>query len=318
MTVEVTGVELTNPVLLASGILGSTGASLERAMRAGAGGVVTKSVGPKEREGHPGPNVFVDDSGEYALNAVGLSNPSTRFADEVEDVEGPTVVSVFGGTAEEFADVARALEPHADAFELNVSCPHAEGYGVAIGADPELTRRVTAAVSEAVEPPVWVKMTPDVADVTEIGVAAQEGGASAVVATNTLSAMAIDVESGRPILGNVHGGLSGSALKPVAVRCVYDLYKALDVPVVGVGGVSSPEDAVEYMLAGASAVEVGTAVWDGGVEILGEIAEGVEEYKERKGLSHDELVGRAHELAAKDSQGADGERDMDDAREDEP
>jgi dihydroorotate dehydrogenase (NAD+) catalytic subunit len=315
MTVEVSDVELKNPVLLASGILGSTGASLNRALRAGAGGVVTKSIGSRQREGHPGPNVFVDDSEEYALNAVGLSNPSEAFTDEVEKVDGPTVVSVFGGTADEFAEMARTFEPYADAFELNVSCPHAEGYGVAIGSDPELTRGVTEAVVGAVDVPVWVKLTPDVADVTGIGRAAQEGGADAIVATNTLSAMAIDVESGRPILGNVHGGLSGSALKPVAVRCVYDLYEALDVPVVGVGGVSSPEDAVEYMLAGATAVEVGTAVWDGGIEVLGEIADGIEEYKERKNLSHDELVGRAHELAAKD---ANEERDMDDSREDEP
>ncbi len=296
MSVEVSGVEFEQPVLLASGILGSTGASLNRALRSGAGGVVTKSVGPHERTGHPGPNVFVDDSDEYALNAVGLSNPSTAFADEVEKVEGPTVVSVFGGTADEFAEVARNFEPYADAFELNVSCPHAEGYGVDIGADPDLTQDVTAAVADAVDRPVWVKMTPDVTDVTRIGVAAQEGGADAVVATNTLSALAIDVESGRPILGNVHGGMSGSALKPVAVRCVYDLYEALDIPIVGVGGVSSAEDAVEYMLAGARAVEVGTAVRDA-VGVLGEIAQGVEEYKRRKSLSHDELVGRAHELA---------------------
>jgi dihydroorotate dehydrogenase (NAD+) catalytic subunit len=301
MNVKVSGVEFEAPVLLASGILGSTGASLNRALRAGAGGVVTKSVGPRERTGHPGPNVFVDDSEEYALNAVGLSNPSDAFTDEVEKVDGPTVVSVFGGTADEFAEVARTFAPYADAFELNVSCPHAEGYGVAIGADPELTHDVTVAVDDAVDVPVWVKMTPDVTDVTEIGVAAQEGGADAVVATNTLSAMAIDVESGRPILGNVHGGMSGSALKPVAVRCVYDLYEALDVPVVGVGGISSAEDAVEYMLAGATAVEVGTAVWEG-IDVLGDIAEGVEEYKRTNDLSHEELVGRAHELAPKEEE----------------
>ena len=299
MTVEVSGIEFEAPVLLASGILGSTGASLNRAIEAGAGGVVTKSVGPQERTGHPGPNVFVDDSEEYALNAVGLSNPSDAFTDEAGKVEGPTGVSIFAGTEEGFAEMAQTFEPYADCFELNVSCPHAEGYGVAIGADPELTHDVTAAVNDAVDVPVWVKMTPDVTDVTEIGVAAQEAGADAVVATNTLSAMAIDVESGRPILGNVHGGMSGSALKPVAVRCVYDLYETLDVPVVGVGGVSSAEDAVEYMLAGARAVEVGTAVWEG-IDVLGEIADGIQEYKDSKGLSHDELVGRAHELAPKE------------------
>lgn len=306
MSVEVSGIGFDDPVLLASGILGSTGASLNRALRSGAGGVVTKSIGPRERTGHPGPNVFVDDSEEYALNAVGLSNPSDAFTDEVEKVEGPTVVSVFGGTADEFADVAGTFAPYADAFELNVSCPHAEGYGVDIGADAELTRDVTAAVDKAVDAPVWVKMTPDVTDVTEIGVAAQEGGADAVVATNTLSAMAIDVESGRPILGNAHGGMSGSALKPVAVRCVYDLYEALDIPIVGVGGVSSAEDALEYMLAGARAVEVGTAVWDG-VGVLGEIADGVETYKNENDLSHNELVGRAHELTPKeDGDGGEG------------
>jgi len=296
MSVEVTGIELENPVLLASGILGSTGASLGRALRAGAGGVVTKSVGPNVRKGHPGPNVFVDDSEEYALNAVGLSNPSEGFTEEVEKPDGPLVVSIFGGTGDEFADLARTFEPYADAFELNVSCPHAEGYGVDIGADPDLTRRVTSAVDEAVDVPVWVKLTPNVNDIARIGVAAQDGGADAVVATNTLSAMAIDVESGYPILGNAHGGMSGKALKPVAVRCVYDLYEAVDVPVIGVGGVSCAEDAAEYTLAGARAVEVGTAVWEDGVELLGEIGEGIDEYRDERGLTHDELVGRAHEL----------------------
>jgi len=303
MSVELTGIELENPVFLASGILGSTGASIERALRAGAGGAVTKSVGPEVRKGHPGPNVFVDDSGEYALNAVGLSNPSDGYSEEAEKVDGSLIVSIFGGTAGEFAGLAREFEPYADAFELNVSCPHAEGYGVDIGADPDLTRRVTSAVDDEVGVPVWVKLTPDVNDISTIGVAAQKGGADAVVATNTLSAMAIDVESGHPILGNVHGGMSGSSLKPVALRCVYDLYDAVDIPIVGVGGISSDRDAVEYMLAGATAVQVGTAVWENGVEVLGEIAEGIEEYRNREGLSHEELVGRSHELVEqKDNQ----------------
>ncbi|MDY7083333.1 MAG: tRNA-dihydrouridine synthase, partial [Halobacteria archaeon] len=165
------------------------------------------SMGPRQREGHPGPNVFDDDG--YALNAVGLSNPSKEFDEEVEKVEGTTVVSIFGGTGGEFAELARHFEEYADCFELNVSCPHAEGYGTDIGADPDLTREVTSAVVDAVDVPVWVKMTPNVTDITEIGVAAEEAGASAVVAVNTLAAMAIDVETGYPVLGNVQGGLSG-------------------------------------------------------------------------------------------------------------
>ena len=292
MNVEVAGVELREPTLLASGILGSTGASLERVLDAGAGGVVTKSVGPEPREGHPGPNVFTEDG--YALNAVGLSNPSKEYSGELEDVDGTVVVSVFGGTAEEFADLAETFSPYADAVELNVSCPHAEGYGTDIGADPELTYEVTEAAVEAASVPVWTKLTPNVTDVVEIGRAAEDAGASAVTAVNTLAAMAVDVESARPILGNVHGGLSGSALKPVAVRCVYDLYEALEVPVVGVGGVGGPEDALEMMLAGASAVQIGTAVKDG-VEVFEDVAEGVDDYCSRHGLSHGELVGLAHD-----------------------
>lgn len=291
------GVEFRNPVLLASGILGSTGESLNRALRNGAGGVVTKSAGSEPREGYAGPNVFVEEG--YALNAVGLSNPGPGFLEEVEKVSGPTVVSIYGGTAEEFREVAEHFGDAADCLELNVSCPHAEGYGVDIGADPELTRGVTEAVVEAVDVPVWVKLTPNVTDVTAVGVAAEEAGADAVVAINTLGAMAIDVESMHPVLGNVEGGLSGPALKPVAVKHVYDLYGAVDVPVVGVGGVSSAEDAVEFMLAGASMVEVGTAVRDG-VEVLGEVAEGIDDYCGERGLSHAELVGRTHRVVGGD------------------
>ncbi|MFW5929753.1 MAG: dihydroorotate dehydrogenase, partial [Halobacteriota archaeon] len=261
MEVDVAGVELRSPAMLASGVLGSTAASLNRVLDAGAGGVVTKSVGPRPREGHPGPNVYTEDG--YALNAVGLSNPSVDYVDEARDVEGPLVVSIFGSTADEFAELADAFGSVADALELNVSCPHAEGYGTDIGADPVLTREVTEAAVDAADVPVWTKLTPNVTDVVEIGLAAERGGASAVTAVNTLAALAVDVESQRPILGNVHGGLSGSALKPVGVRCVWELYEALSIPVVGVGGVSNVDDAVEYVLAGASAVQIGTAAKDG-------------------------------------------------------
>lgn len=307
MTVTVGGVALRNPVLLASGILGSTGASLDRALRAGAGGVVTKSMGPEPREGHPGPNVYTEDG--YALNAVGLSNPSYGFSEELagdaprggDGPEGPVIVSIYAGTADGFASLAEHFAPQADALELNVSCPHAEGYGTDIGADPDLTRDVTAAAVDAADVPVWVKLTPNVADVTAIGRAAEDGGASAVTAVNTLDAMAVDVATGRPILGNVHGGLSGSALKPVAVRAIYELYGALDVPVIGVGGVGSAEDAAEMLLAGASAVQVGTAVRQG-VEVLGSIADGLGAHVDRHG-GRQRMIGLAHEQTPGDDDG---------------
>lgn len=294
MNVEVAGTRFPNPVLLASGILGSTGESLNRALEHGAGGVVTKSAGTEPRKGYRGPNVFVEDG--YALNAVGLSNPGKEFVEEVRKVDGRTIVSIFGGTAQEFAELALHFEDVADCLELNVSCPHAEGYGVDIGADPELTRDVTGAVTDAVDTPVWVKLTPNVTDIKVIGEAAEDAGADAVVAINTIGAMAIDTESGHPILGNVEGGLSGPALKPIAVKQIYELYTALDIPIVGVGGVSSAEDAVELMLAGASLVEVGTAVKDG-VEVLDEIAEGIDSYCNERGIKHSELVGKTHRLS---------------------
>ncbi len=206
MAIEITGVELDNPVLLASGILGSTGESLNRAIRNGAGGVVTKSMGPRPREGHPGPNVYSEDG--YTLNAVGLSNPSREFISELEKVRGPAIASIYGSNGSEFADLARHFEPEADAVELNISCPHADGYGTDIGADPKLTEQVTSAVCNAVDIPVWVKLTPNVADISMIGCAAERAGADALTAVNTLGAMAIDIESERPILGNIEGGLA--------------------------------------------------------------------------------------------------------------
>ena len=252
-----TGLKLKNPTILAAGVLGTTGASLCRVAReGGAGAVVTKSIGPAPKTGHSNPSMVKLDCG--FLNAMGLPNPSyPGFLQELDiakkDSDVPVIASIFGGTPSEFAEVAEGLLPgKPDAFELNVSCPHAEGYGAAVGSNPCLVEAVTAAVKDVSKVPVWVKLTPNVSDITCIGTAAESGGADAVVAINTVKGMAIDIESGYPVLGNRSGGLSGKAVKPVAVKCVYDLYTALEIPVIGVGGVSSWQDAVEMMMAGAS------------------------------------------------------------------
>jgi len=295
-----TGLELKNPTILAAGVLGTTGASLCRVAReGGAGAVVTKSIGPEPKYGHPNPSMVKLGCG--FLNAMGLPNPSyAEFVQELEiakkDSGVPVIASIFGGNPGEFAEVAEGLLPgFPDAFELNVSCPHAEGYGAAIGSDPCLVEAVTAAVKEVTDLPVWVKLTPNVADITAIGKAAEAGGADAVVAINTVKGMAIDIESGYPVLGNRSGGLSGAAVKPVAVKCVYDLYAALEVPVVGVGGVASWEDAVEMIMAGAAAVQVGSAVYDR-LDVFSEISSGIEAFLQRKGYSDArDLVGLAHE-----------------------
>ncbi len=292
LTVDAGGLTLQNPVILAAGILGTTGASLRRAALAGAGCVVTKSLGSEPRSGHPGPTIVQVECG--LLNAMGLPNPSYKvFQDEIDFAKKsgtPVVASIFGSSAEEFARISRGLR--ADAFELNLSCPHAERYGSELGRYPDLVEAVTGAVKASVDVPVWVKLTPNTADIVELGLAAQRGGADAVVAINTLKAMAIDIETGYPILGNKFGGLSGAATKPVAVRCVFELSTQLEIPVIGVGGVSTWEDAVEMIMAGACAVQVGTAL-QRGYEVFKEITEGLSGYLERKKMTLEELKGIA-------------------------
>ncbi|MBP2031057.1 dihydroorotate dehydrogenase (NAD+) catalytic subunit [Methanohalophilus levihalophilus] len=295
---EIAGVNLKNPVILASGIMGTTGASLNRIAQSGAGGVVTKSIGPVAKEGHKNPSMVKLDCGY--LNAMGLPNPSyTEFSEElsiaVENSGVPVIASIFGGNAEEFVEVAEGLMGELPAaFELNVSCPHAEGYGASIGVDSCLVGEITAAVCDVVDVPVWVKLTPNVTDIVSVGKAAVDSGAAAIVAINTVRGMAIDIYSGYPVLGNRFGGLSGDAIRPVAVKCVYDLYAALDVPIIGVGGVSNWKNAVEMMMAGASAVEVGSAVYNS-VEVLGNIACGIDTFLDEASYSSvEEIVGLAH------------------------
>jgi dihydroorotate dehydrogenase (NAD+) catalytic subunit len=297
LSTTVTGIFLENPFILAAGVLGSTGASLRRVAECGAGAVVTKSLGVQPRAGHRNPTMIQLEGG--FINALGLPNPSYRnFKREIEIArEGgvPVIASIFGGTVEEFEELAVGLEGCVDAFELNLSCPHASGYGAEVGSDPVMVEEVTRAVKKATYLPVWVKLTPNVTDITLLGLAAQKGGADAVVAINTLRAMVIDVETGYPILSNRFGGLSGASIKPVAVKAVYDLYGALDIPVIGVGGVSSWQDAVEMMMAGAVAVEIGSAVYSG-LGVFEDVAGGVRAYLERKNLGLRALVGLAHRV----------------------
>ena len=294
LSVEAGGLTLAKPTILAAGILGTTGASLKRVASMGAGAVVTKSIGAEPKYGHASPSLVKLESGY--INAMGLPNPSYKeFLPELETAKDsgvPVIASIFGASEKEFTEVAKGL-PGAAAYELNVSCPHAKGYGMQVGTDPILVKAITKAVKSAVNAPVWVKLTPNVTDIATIGLAAQEGGADAVVAINTVKAMAIDIDSGYPILGNVHGGFSGPAIKPVAVRCVHDLYAALEIPVIGVGGVSNWADAVELMMAGASAVEIGSAVYDD-IGVFASISMGLSDYLDRKNMDIKDLVGKAH------------------------
>ena len=295
LSLKLTGIPLKNPLMLAAGIMGTTGGSMKRIAQAGAGAIITKSIGLEPKSGHSNPSMVEVDCGY--LNAMGLPNPSYKnFQHEIDTAkEGgvPVIASIFGGCALDFSEIAGAI--NADAFELNVSCPHAHGYGAEIGTDPVLVEDITRAVKNAVDVPVWVKLTPNVTNIKSIGLAAQKGGADAVVAINTVRAMAIDIESGYPILGNKFGGLSGRAIKPVAIKCVYDLYEALDIPVIGVGGISDWKDAIEFIMAGAQAVEIGSAIGNN-INVFNDISSGMETFLNQKGWTLENIYGMAHQV----------------------
>ena len=300
LEVEIAGLKLQNPIMLAAGILGMTGASLLEAIDNGAGAVVTKSVGPKPQEGYHNPAVVHVNCG--LLNAMGLPNPGVHdFAEEIREIKQarahvPIIVSVYSFSAEEFAETARvAAKAGADAIELNVSCPHVKKTGSEIGQSPSLVAEVVKKVKAVAHKPVIVKLTPNVADIVEIAKAGVDAGADAITAINTLRAMAIDVETAQPILANKIGGLSGPAIKPVAVRCVYELYESVNVPIIGCGGVTTWQDAVEFMLAGASAVQIGTAIASKGLGVFKSVANGIDSFLKRKGSgSVKDIVGLSH------------------------
>lgn len=298
LSVEVCGIRLANPTILASGVLDETGRTMAEVARAGAGAVVTKSIGLEPRQGHGGPCVVELDGG--LLNAMGLPNPGIDyFAREIEEARKggvPVIGSVIGGTAQEMAEAAhRMAGAGVDAVELNLSCPHAKGLGSEMGSTPEGVEQACKAAAARLGIPLFAKLTPNTSSIVELAIAAERGNADAIVAINTLKGMAISPEARRPILGNKVGGLSGPAIRPVGVRCVYEIYEAVGIPIIGVGGVSNHRDALEYMMAGARAVQIGTAVWSEGLGVFRKTCDGLAAFMDQNGLrSVREIVGVAH------------------------
>ena len=302
MSVEFAGIKLPNPTILASGILGVSAEIMIRASRAGAGGVVCKSFNRNGREGYRNPS-FIEVPGGF-LNALGIPNPGMEeMREEVRTVSKagvPIIASVFGFDAEEFAAAAAMGEKGgAIAIELNVSCPHVKEVGVEIGQRPKVVAEVTQAVKNRVQVPVFVKLSPNVTDVTEVAKAAQNAGADGITAINTALGMAVDVDSGYPILGGILGGLSGAALHPIAVRAVYQIRRAVDIPIIGVGGIHDWRSAMEMVMAGASAVQIGSAVTNRGLEIFRDVTTGMAKFIESKGWSS---IRDAVGIAAKQSE----------------
>jgi dihydroorotate dehydrogenase (NAD+) catalytic subunit len=284
--------------MLASGILGVTMPVMARMVEAGAGAVVSKSISLEPREGYTNPTI-VGVEGGY-VNAIGLANPGIEaFLEELEAFpqDLPLVVNIVATSPQEFRALAERLKgPKVKGIELNLSCPHVKGTGIEVGDDPELVAEIVREVKAAADKPVYPKLSGHIPRLTEVAWAAVDAGADGIVAINTLRAMAIDIWAEKPVLSNRIGGLSGAALKPVAVRCVYELYEAVDVPIIGVGGIAGWEDAVEFFLAGASAVQIGSALAVKGYGLFAEVVEGLRSYLERKGYGRlEELVGRAHQ-----------------------
>lgn len=300
MEIELFGVKMKNPTMLAAGVMGSTAASLNWVSRCGAGAVVSKSFSKMPNKGYKNPTTVEVNGG--IINAIGLSSPGVEtFKIELESLNGdvPKIASIYGANPEEFSQIAGEIEDLVDLIELNVSCPHAmSGCGAAIGQDKELTFNVVKSVKDTVSVPVMVKLTPNVTDLTEIALSAEKAGCDGLTLINSLGpGMKIDLETARPILSNKFGGMSGPAIKPIALRCVFETYAVTNVPLVGVGGISNAQDVVEFLYAGASAVQVGTAIMEKGPEIFAEICTGLEKFMiEHEFDSISEMVGLAHKF----------------------
>jgi dihydroorotate dehydrogenase (NAD+) catalytic subunit len=260
---------------------------------------VSKSICLLPRDGYKNPTIVELENG--MINAMGLPNPGIEeyVAEVAKAVKAGAILvgSAFGKDEQEYASVAKEFEKHgAAAVELNLSCPHAKGLGLDIAQSAGAVEGFTRAVKGVVKIPVMPKLSPNVTNVANLGLAAERGGADAIVAINTVKAIAISTELRMPILSNKYGGLSGPAIKPIGLRCVYDLYAAVDIPIIGVGGVTTGLDAVEYFMAGASAVQIGTALRTRGYSAFRLICKEIQQFMEKEGFKTiGEMVGLAHE-----------------------
>ena len=286
---------LERPTMLASGILGISLDVFGRLYKEGAGALVTKSLSKEPWDGYPNPTIIGLENGY--LNAVGLSNPGAPYFAKMlsSNQTIPIIVSLVGSIPEDFTFMIKQFENvKILGYELNLSCPHVEKVGLEVGDDPELVHTIIKSVKKESKVPVIAKVGLGSSDYLKTVSVACESGIDGITAINTLRAMAIDVETGRPILSHKIGGLSGSPIRPVAVRCVYEISSKFDIPIIGCGGISRWENAVEFLLAGASAVQIGSAVGEKWIGVFSEINNGISKYMERKNYKKiKEMVGLA-------------------------
>ena len=296
LRVNIAALHLRNPVMTASGTFGygEEFASLVDLHRLGA--IVVKGISLEPRPGNPPPRIVETPAG--MLNAIGLENVGVEsFVKEklpfLQDIGTPVIVNILGDTVDDYRRLAKRFNEvdMVAAIEVNISCPNVKEGGVAFGTDPAMAHAVTTAVRENYQGPVVVKLSPNVTDITVIARAVEEAGADAVSLINTVLGMAIDIETCRPMLANKVGGLSGPAIKPIALRMVWQVAMSVKIPVVGIGGITTPEDAIEFLMAGASAVQVGTANFIN-PKATEEIIQGITGFLQAKKLdSVQELIG---------------------------
>lgn len=299
LKVNLGGITLESPILAASGPFGYGHQYRELIDFSQLGAIIVKGVSSEPWAGNPAPRLAETASG--LLNSVGLQNPGLKsfLSDDLPllcDSGTKIIVNIVGRTVEEYAAVASGLDgvDGIDGLELNISCPNLKAGGMAFGTDPEATYRVVSAVRQENSKPLLVKLSPNVTDITVIALAAEDAGADALSLINTLSGMTIDIESGRPFLGNTFGGLSGPAILPVALKMVWQAAGAVKIPLLGMGGINSTDDVVQFMLAGASAVAVGTGIFYN-PDIVPGLKEGLVEYMKRKKIYRvEDLTALAH------------------------
>lgn len=292
------GIKLRNPLILASGILGVTKESVNRIGNLGAGAVTLKSLCHEERIGNRNPTMFADK--EVFMNAVGLPGQGIDSAvKDLKNLDGlsvPVIGSIYGYKIEQFGHVTKKMASLKPALiEVDISCPHLD-YGKTYDADPKLAAEVTKEVKKnSGKIPISIKLSPNVHDIKEIAHAAERAGADAITAINTVTSMIIDIDARKPILANKIGGMSGPALKPIAVRCVYEIYETVKIPIIGTGGITYGKDAIEMVMAGATGIGIGSGIYYRGMDIFKKVCNEMKSWmKKNKIKNMDEIRGCAH------------------------
>ena len=293
------GIHLKNPLVLSAGFLGTNASILKRVAASGAGAITMKSIGPKPRAGNPNPTII--SFGDVVMNAVGLPSPGymnlDREWDGLKGIDVPLFSSFYAGSIGEFAEVAEAIVPHKPALlDVNIGCPNTKAHGAIFGKDPKIAAKVITAVKEVSgKIPVMPKLPPG-DSALEVAKACVDAGADAIAGFNTWGpGMVIDINTRKKVMGFGTGGVSGPAIRPLMVKKIYDIYEAVDVPVVAIGGITTGRDAIEAIMAGASIVEIGSGTIYRGMDVFAKVAKEMETWMSENGVkSIKELIGSAH------------------------